>query len=240
MNLRNKKVIYAAFIGTMVTGLAVLTINPIGNSANQKTPTEKVANVNTSDTSETGKEEMAEKSLVTPSPGPTQIPTPTPLPVYPLQEEGYPKEIDQLIKKYYDAKLAIDIDALKKLSSKPDAVISKENLEMLVEGIDEYLNIKCYVKDSYLPGTYIVYVYYDIKFIGIDTYAPSLAKMYLVTDEDGKIKNFDGEFDEELKAYLDARRDDEDVKKLKAKVEKLEEKAKEKDKTLNDYWNARS
>ena len=34
--------------------------------------------------------------------------------------------------------------------------------------------------------TYIAYVYYEIKFIGIDTKAPSMIRLYICQNKDGK------------------------------------------------------
>jgi hypothetical protein len=178
-------------------------------------------------------------SLLSPTAKPTPLPTPTPYPVYPLEEKGYPDAIDILIDKYYKAKLSCDTDQMKSISTHPEAVLDKKDLEMLVDGIDEYLNMKCYVKRTYREDFYIVWVYYDIKFIGLDTYAPSLAKFYIQKDADGKFKNFDGELDDAMAAYIKARNDDADVIELMRNTEKLAEEAKDKDEELKKYWELR-
>lgn len=226
----------------MGIGLIIVVFNPAGGLLRSK-GTSSAANLRTNKKTEEGKPEEAIKlmstaDMLTPSvsPSPTPSPEPTPLPVYPLEEKGYPSEIDELVKTYYEAKVICDINTLKSISTNPENVISKEQLLMLVEGIEKYRNIKCYVKKSYEEGAYIVFVYYDIKFIGIRTLAPSLSKLYIVTNEEGKLKTFDGELTEELRDYLAVRSNDEDVRSIKAHTDQLTEEAKEKDKELKAFW----
>lgn len=183
---------------------------------------------------------VIETSLpLSPTATPTPIPTPTPYPVYPLEDQGYPEAIDILIDQYYKAKISCDMDKLRSLSTHPEAVIDKSELEMLVEGIEEYLNMKCYVKRTYQEDFYIVWVYYDIKFIGLKTHAPSLAKLCIQKDASGKFKNYDGELDDTMKAYVQARNEDPDVIELVMKTEELAEEAKAKDEDLREYWELR-
>ncbi len=167
---------------------------------------------------------------------PTPIPTPTPFPIYKLEEKGYPSGIDQLFQTYYQAKINCDMDTLKSISSEPSAVIEEDSLKQLIEGIDDYINITCYVKKSYVEGEYIVWAYHDIKFIGLKTCAPGLSKFYVVKDSKGDYKIFDGVMPEELKEYFDQRSHDEDVLELMGYTDSLAVKAQETDKELSAYW----
>lgn len=242
MKLRKKRAIYLSYLGTMVLGMALIVFNPNGeqgkDSIHRKAETKQTMNSLKSEKEVTASENLSSTPI--PSPTPISSPTPTPLPVYPLEKESYPSKINSLLTKYYDAKVSCDMDTLKAISSDPPAVISKKSLEKLVEGIEEYRNIKCYVKKSYIEGTYIVFAYHEIKFISLDTCAPALSKLYVVTDDSGKLKIFDGEMSAELKAYFDARSKDEDVKELMAYTEKRAKIAKKEDKKLKDYWDARN
>jgi len=157
-------------------------------------------------------------------------------PIYELQEDGYP-EITAFIQDYYEAKINCDMGKLKGMSTNPSAVITKNNLQSLTEGIEEYNNIKCYTKKSMIEGAYIVYAFHEIKFIGIDTPAPALSSIYLVTDEKGKLKIYDNEMDEELRTYYIARKEDSDVKELIEMTNEMSKEAKAKDKDLNYFWD---
>lgn len=246
--IKNKKIKIINFIYmiTMAIGLAILVYNPAGYQNRTQEDASAAANLNRSGkTAKKGEMDEASINLMsmdasaTPSvtPNPTLNPTPTPLPVYPLEEKGYPIELVDLAETYYVAKGNCDIDTLKSISSHPENVISKEQLLKLVEGIEEYKNIKCYVKKSYEEGAYIVFVYYDIKFIGLKTLAPSLSKLYFITDGEGKLKTFDGELTEELRDYITARSEDEDVIALREHTNQMAEEAKEKDKELKAFWD---
>lgn len=243
MKIKDKKILFLILMINMVIGIAILVYNPMSSVLRKPGDKETAAAANLEKKTLFAKQEKKDSDTVTlmsvsptPTPSPTPIPTPTPLPVYPLEEKGYPSEIDTLVETYYEAKSSCDIDTLKSISSEPSNVISKKQLLQLVEGIDEYDNIKCYVKKAYEEGAYIVFVYYDIKFIGLNTLAPSLSKLYIITDRTGTLKIYDGEISEELKEYLNARSEDEDVLVLRDHTNQLAEKAKEKDKDLKAFW----
>jgi hypothetical protein len=243
MKIRDKKIICIIFMITMVIGSAILVYYPTGSTLQDKYSSTATANLKKSKLSEQETEEpedsislMSTEAIPTPTIIPSPIPTPTPLPVYPLKDTGFPTQLEELVKTYYEAKVNCDIDTLKSISSQPENVISKKQLLQLVEGIDDYKNIKCYVKHSYEDDAYIVFVYYDIKFIGLKTLAPSLSKLYIITDETGELKTFDGELSEELRAYIAARSEDEDVIALREQTDQLALEAKEKDKDLKAFW----
>ncbi len=242
MKIKNTKMKCFIYVITMAIGLAILVYIPVGITPPDKDASALATNLKKSKGPEENKVVNDSISLMaadpTPSvtPSPTSTPIPTPLPVYPLEEKGYPSEIDELVNTYYEAKASCDIDTLKSISSEPENVYSKKQLLKLIEGIDEYQNIKCYVKKSYEEDAYIVFVYYEIKFIGLKTLAPSLSKLYIVLDEAGEWKIYDGDLSEEFRAYIAARSEDEDVIALRRHTDQLAEEAKDKDKDLKAFW----
>lgn len=246
MKLKYKKIILLTTMSTMGIGLLTLSISQDKPKAQESLnpETRKEATVLSDEegnstlyalTSEDAAADTAEPTLSpTPISTPTPIPTPTPYPVYELEEN---KKLDALFEDYYAAKASSDISKLKSLYSDPTKAESKEALESKVKYIEEYRNIKSYAKKGYIEGTYIVYVYSDIKFASINTLAPSLAKLYVVTDEEGNLKVYSGEMDPELKAYFDERNSDEDVQKLIVDTDKKGKKAKESDEDLMIFWS---
>ncbi len=244
MKIKDKKIIIVIYMITMIIGSAILVYYPTGSQLQSNEKSAEAANLKASKraTEEAEAEDsitlMSTDAIPGPSvtPTPTPVPTPTPLPVYPLEEEGFPVELEELVETYYDAKVNCDIETMKSISSDPENVITKKQLLKLVEGIDVYKNIKCYVKKSYEEDTYIVFVYYDIKFIGLKTLAPSLSKLYIITDDTGELKIYDGEFTEEQRNYIAARSEDEDVIALRKHTDQLAEEAKEQDKDLKAFW----
>ena len=242
MNLKRRKTVNFIYMCSMGLGLVILTVTP-GISG------PKVDKVQQGDAAATqvlslrsdilygGPSAAQLNEVLSAVLTPTPIPSPTPFPVYALEEKGYPSAIDQLIQTYYQAKINCDMDTLKSISSEPSAVIDEDSLKKLIEGIDDYINLTCYVKKSYREDEYIVWVYHDIKFIGLKTCAPALSKLYVVKDSKGDYKIFDGAMSAELKEYFDSRSQDTDVLELMTYTDNLAVKAQETDKALSAYWS---
>lgn len=238
MNLKYKKTLLFIFLCTM--GIGIITLSMVPSSRNtkitMKQASENVALTVAAQSSETTPLAVSASPTITATPTPTPSPTPTPLPVYDLEEDGYP-EIETLIKNYYAAKLSTNSDAMKELLSNPDKVPTLEQMKEDILYIEEYRNIKSYVKKGFEQGSYIVYSFHEIKFLNIDTSAPAVDKFYLLTDTDGKIKIFSDNRDDITDEYYKARDKDDDVIKLLEDTEKKSDEAKESDEYLKVFWN---
>lgn len=173
-------------------------------------------------------------TLVVPTVAPTLAPTPTPIPVYPLEEN---EAMDSLFEDYYIAKSVSDVKKIQTMFSDPSKIESQEQMQSKVKFIEEYRNIKSYSKKGLEEGSFITYVYHEIKFSGINTLAPGLAKFYVVTDEQGDFKIYSDEMDATLKEYFASRNMDEDVIALIDKTNKNSKEAKEKDEDLKIFWD---
>jgi len=167
---------------------------------------------------------------------PTATPSPTPLTIYPLEKVSDP-EIKTLIKDYYEAKLNCDLKALQNIFSDKKNIETKKQLEEDVLYVEDYQAIKSYSKKSYVDGEFIVYAYYEIKFLNIKTPAPAVKRFYIVTNEVGEKKIFSGVFDNITSAYYYDRDNDADVKKLIKATNKKGEKAKKSDEFLKVFWD---
>lgn len=240
MKLKYKKAILLSVMSTMGIGLLTLSVSHDKSNAKEsgssQVVSEAVYNV------DTAVEDFAAGTVddisMAVTMAPTIAPTPTPLPVYEIKEQGTYPEVDQLIKDYYVAKTNQDVDTLSSLLSDPSEADTKEELKKKTEYIDEYQNIKTYTKKGYQEGTYIVYAYHEIKFTSIKTPAPGLAKFYVITGADKKLKIFSGEMDEETQAYYDERNSDEDVIALIEMTENKADKAIKSDEDLHAFWKS--
>jgi hypothetical protein len=250
MKLKYKKIILLTTMSTMGIGLLTLSIsqeNPRAEeSLNQGITQESdVMDTDASDLTDSAfalkePDVTLEPSVTltpTPTPSPTPTPTPVPLPIYDFEEET-PPEIVAFFKDYYVAKSSRDIDKLKAMSSDPSLAMTEDELKKGVADlhIEDYRNIKCYAKKGYEEGSYIVYIYHEIKFTSILTTAPGLARDYLVTDSEGNLKSFCGEMDPVLREYYDERLEDDDVQDLIKYTEEKKKEAKKKDEALATYW----
>lgn len=249
MRFKNKKLILYILMTTMASGLLTLTFGqalPIAIGSEKSKATETIAIAESGDDlSADNTDALAadvNKTAFIPTIVPTSTPVPSPtsttisLPVYAIEEEGYP-EVEKLMQDYYAAMIKRDVGKLRSLSFYPASVATEEQLISKTEYDEDYRNIKCYTQKGPTEGTYIVYVYYETKITGINTLAPNLSKFYIVTDEEGNLKTYDGKMDTELKAYFDARNEDEGFKELLEMMNQKIEEARAKDEDLRDFWD---
>lgn len=108
--------------------------------------------------------------------------------------------INELFTTYFADLAKGDVEALGKIMvNAPDKdTVAKES-----EYIEDYQNIKCYSKKGLLDNTYVVYVFYEVKFKNIDTLAPSMIREYVCTNEDGTLYINNGSVDGEVASWLE-------------------------------------
>jgi hypothetical protein len=226
MRLKYKKIILITTMSTMGIGLLTLSVSHDRTLAKSESNIKAVQEIQTTD---------SDNNVLSTAPTITKTPSQAPLPVYKIEKDTN-LNIVQLFKEFYAAKNKNDVNKIKKLLSDPSEVESKESLKKKTQYIEDYNNLKTYVKKSFKEGTYIVFVYHEIKFAGIKTPAPGLSKFYVVTGTDNKLKIFSGDMDAATQAYYDARNDDSDVEDLIKMTNDKSEKAIEKDKDLKNFW----
>ncbi len=243
MKLKYKKMILLTTMSTMGIGMLTLSLSHDQPKAQESSKIEEVSTLRSMEdaTQTPEKQDVSTQDIVEPTqpliptatPTPSPIPTPTPIPVYGFEEL---EKMDDLLKEYYNAKAARDIGKIRSLCSDPTQASSLEDLEKIVKYIEEYKNIKSYAKKSYEPGAYIVYVYYDIKFARINTLAPSLSKLYVITNDEGYFRIYSETMSPELRDYYNARNGDEDVIALIKMTDEKADKAKAQDEDLMIFW----
>lgn len=237
MKLKYKKVFLLILLSTMGIGILTLSVAPKDKTVKDSSSEESENSNDEEQAAITSSSDQVptQKPLITLIPTPTQAPTPTPLPVYALEDEGYP-EIEKLIKDYYDAKLNCDVDEFKNILSNDADIPSLEQLQTDIMFVEKYQAIKSYVKKSYEKGAYIVYAYYEIKYLNIDTPAPAAKSFYIITDSESKLQVLSGKLDENRQEYYDARLQDEDVQKLIQETNAKGKEAEAKDELLKTFW----
>ncbi len=94
-------------------------------------------------------------------------------------------EINTLIADYYKAYQDGDVDALETLAQ-PISDTEKSYIKLFSDYVESYDNLSCYTKSGLGDGEYVVSVYLEMKFKGVDTKAPGLDFFYVRTDETGK------------------------------------------------------
>ncbi len=149
-----------------------------------------------------------------------------------LEKDGVPA-VKELVQKYFDAVKNADVKQLTQIVSQ-ETPFSEDALKKQCEYVESYENIVCYTVSGITDNTYIAYVYYEIKFIGIDTKAPSMIRLYICQNEDGSLYIDKNAKDGEIAAYLQEIAGWESVRELVANVNTRYQEACAKDEALKN------
>ena len=102
-----------------------------------------------------------------------------------LEQNAY-EEINSFFTKYYNALAEADFDTLADMGEVLDDDV-KAKRTVRAGYTEDYENMSCYTVEGPESDSYIVFVYYEIKFKNIDTLAPGLSTFYLGTAGDGSL-----------------------------------------------------
>lgn len=117
-----------------------------------------------------------------------------------LQVNAYPT-VNELVSKYFTAMASSDIDTLLQIVN-PLSEEEKTQIQQKKEYIEGYDNITCYTKIGPEENSYIVFVYYEIKFININTLVPGEIPLYICANEDGSLYIYNGELTPEVDSFI--------------------------------------
>lgn len=140
-------------------------------------------------------------------------------------------DILNLVTKYYTARAEKDYETLKGMCETFDET-TQADIERQDAAVESYSNIIAYSKNGPEEGTFIVYVYFDIKLTGIDTLAPTLREVYAVTDVEGNLMIGDKT---DVENYLMERQADADVQALVEDVDQKLQNAMAQDENLKAF-----
>lgn len=135
---------------------------------------------------------------------------------YELKKDAVP-QLNTLITTYFEAMKNCDAEAYSNIVAGDD--MTAEKLQKKGEYIEDYQNISCYTKPGMTDGTYVTYVYYEVKFRNVDTAGPALIQLYVCTNEDGTMYINSGALDPELTGYINTISGDEQVRDLIAETD---------------------
>ncbi|MBU9735426.1 SH3 domain-containing protein [Diplocloster agilis] len=120
---------------------------------------------------------------VQPSADPSATPAVTPEDNALLQDAV--PEVNDLMNRYYAALAAGDMESV---TGMVDTLTDNDaGLPARSEWIDSYNNISCYTKKGLTDNSYVVYTYFEIKFVGDKTasMAPGLSSFYVAQNDQG-------------------------------------------------------
>ena len=96
------------------------------------------------------------------------------------------EEINTLITNYFNAYANGDTDTIATLAT-PLSDLEKSYISMYSQYVEAYQSIQCYTKQGLDDKSYLVSVYLEMKFAGVDTVAPGLSFFYVQTNDDGSL-----------------------------------------------------
>ncbi len=160
-----------------------------------------------------------------------------PLPTEELKVDAYP-EVNALVSSYFTAMASGDVDTLSTICSDLDDA-AKIRIQEKANYTESYDDLKCYTKPGPIPNSYIVFAYYQIKYVNIDTKAPGLSSLYVCTDDNtGQLYVYNGELSENVSNYIKGVAAQDDVVALLNEVDAEYNNAIESDNALKAFMDA--
>jgi len=153
-----------------------------------------------------------------------------------LSVDAYP-EVNALVNTYFTAMANGDIATLESICSSLDDAAKIRIMER-AKYTESYDDIRCYTKPGPVEGSYIVFAYYQIKFVNIDTRAPGLSSLYVCSNADGSLYVYNGDLPENVSTYIKGVAAQDDVVQLLSQVDAEYNAAAEQDKTLKAFMDA--
>lgn len=142
--------------------------------------------------------------------------------------------INNLIKTYFKASLEADMDTLATVVS-DTSNMTREGLQRKYEYVEDIQNIDTYT----LPGpddhSKIVYVYYEMKIVDIDTVAPGMVQLYVSQGSDDNYVILLSHVEESILDYMSATLENPKVIELMDMVNKNLEQNMASDEKLNNF-----
>lgn len=118
--------------------------------------------------------------------------------------DDVPFEIRQIFEGYFQAKLAGEAGLASSYFEGPAQDLEEEarRLSWELKYIEDYRDILCYAAPGPEADSYVVYVYYKIKFFGSEVMASSLSSAYVRKGADG-ICRIQEEVSPEIRQYME-------------------------------------
>lgn len=142
--------------------------------------------------------------------------------------------IAQIVQRYFQAAKTADADTLNQIVE-TDVPFDAERLKQESEYIESYSNISCYSIDGIVDNTYIVYVYFEYKFLSIETKAPSLIRFYICENPDGTMYINNRAWDGEVSTYMQEVANWQEVRDLNTEVNNKYKAALDADEKLKQF-----
>lgn len=132
-------------------------------------------------------------------------------------EENSVDGLYTLIATYYNAYANGDVETIKGITNYLDETEEIKIPEMS-QYVESYPTIEIYTKNGPIENSWLVYVYFQMKWYGFDDVTSGMETFYVCTDENGSLYLNEGEVSEEELEYITVVNMQDDVAELYNKV----------------------
>ena len=152
----------------------------------------------------------------------------------------YEKDADEVlnafIQKYFTAITECDNETLQDMVTEPSEYNSDENLKRKAEFITGYDNITVYTKAGQDEDSYVVFVVANLTIAGVNSSPYDIMTLYVVNGARGYLIH-NGKITDDITAYIDKVKGDEDIQKVYQSIEESNNELKEKDASLQEFYD---
>ena len=150
-------------------------------------------------------------------------------------EKDADKELNAFIGDYFKAITSCDNEKLQDMVTDSSEYSNNESLKKKAEFITGYDNITVYTKEGLEEGSYVAFVVSNLTIAGVNSSPYDISTLYIVSGSQGfRIQN--GTLPDEISKYIEKVKGDKDIQKIYKSVEKKNEALKEKDSSLQQFY----
>ena len=150
-------------------------------------------------------------------------------------EKDYNEDLNAFIEEYFTAVTACDNLRLQDMVTDPSEFSNDEALKKKADFITKYDNLTVYTKDGLDEGSYVAFVVSNLTITGVNSAPYDIVTLYIVTGAQG-FRIVNGNLPEETQNYINKIKGDKDIQKVFQSVEKENNKLKEKDSSLKEFY----
>ncbi len=150
-------------------------------------------------------------------------------------EKDADESLNEFVTTYFTAITSCDYLRLQDMVTDADEYRDDENLKRKAEFITGYENITVYTKAGLDEGSYIAFVVANLTITGVNSSPYDIVMLYIVNGERGYMIN-NGELSADVKEYIEKVKGDADIQKVFKAVEKKNAELKEKDTSLQEFY----
>lgn len=151
-------------------------------------------------------------------------------------EKDANKELNSFIKEYFKAVTGCDNETLQEMVTEPSEYNNNNNLKKKAEFITGYDNITVYTKEGMEEGSYVAFVVANLTITGVNSSPYDIMTLYIVNGARGYLIH-NGKLSDKAQTYIEKIKGDEDIQKIYKSVEKKNTELKEKDSSLQEFYD---